>query len=109
MGMPGKLTSAPAKNQLRWRAGCPRAHQRALALHSGQDLLPGIVVHALKSHRQRLIEVDCLVEEIDRALRFALLQSLLAKTRAERQHLESPKVPSAARDHEFHRAEMHIR
>src|SRR5436190_13671579 len=107
--MAGKLTLAPAKNQL-WRGTrSPRAHERPLALHSGEHLLPGVIPHVLERHRQWLIEVDGFVEQIDRALRLALLQPLLTEPGAERQHLQSPEIASTARNHQLHWTEVDIR
>src|SRR5450756_74473 len=108
MGMSGKLTFVRAKNQLLPRARRPRANERPFSLHARENLVPTVVTHVLERHRQRLIEIDRLVEQVNRALRLALLQSLLAEPRAERQHVERAKIAPAARDHELHRAEVHV-
>ena len=84
-------------------------YQRTLALNAWKNLVPGVVAHVLKRDRQRLIEIDVLIEQIDRALRFALPESLLAKARAEWQHLERAEVATSTRDHELHRAEVDVR
>src|SRR5882672_8181970 len=98
MGMPGKLTVASPKNQLLWSARCPGANERAFALHAREHLLPGIVARVLERDTQRLIEIDCLVEEVNRTLGLALLQSLLPEPGAERQDLECAEIAPTARD-----------
>src|SRR5205085_4699584 len=88
---------------------CACANERSLALYPGEDLLPRIVANVLEGDRQRLVEIDRLVEQINCALRFALFQSLLAESRAERQHFEGPKIAAAACYDKLHRTEMDIR
>src|SRR5450759_2375170 len=108
MGMSGKLIFAPAKNQLLRRARRSRANECPFALHARENLLPAVVTHVLERYGQRLIEIDRLVEQVNRALRLALLQPLLAEPGAERQHLERPKIAPATRDDELHRTEVHV-
>src|SRR3954470_7584376 len=100
IGMPGKFASACRKNQLSGRTRRPCAHQGSLALDSRQDLLPAVVANVLESQTERLIEVDRFVKEIDRALGFALPQSLLAEAGAEGQHFERAEIASAAGDNQ---------
>src|SRR6266404_325831 len=107
--MPGKLIVPFTKNQLLRRARCPRANKRAFTLHACEDLFPALVTHILERDGQWLIEINRFVEQINRALRFALFQPLLAESGAERQHLERAKIAPAARDHELHRAEVNVR
>src|SRR6266478_477755 len=107
--MPGKLIVPFTKNQLLRRARCPRANKRPFTLHASEDLFPALVTHILERDGQWLIEINRFVEQINRALRLALFQPLLAESGAERQHLERAKIAPAARDHELHRAEVHVR
>src|ERR1700720_3761023 len=109
MAMTRKLTFARPKNQLLRRARCPGANKRTFTLHARQDLFPAVVTHVLELHGQRLVEIYSVVEQVDRALCFALFQSLLAEPGAEREHLEGAKIAPAAGDPELHRAEVHVR
>src|SRR5215210_6047253 len=89
--------------------GCARPNKRALALDPHEYLLPpAVVAHILKRDRQRLIEVDALVEKINRALGFALSQPLFTEPRGQRQHLQCSEIPPPARDHEVSRTEIDV-
>src|ERR1700680_3558445 len=99
MGMSGKLSLALAKYQLLPRARCPGAHERPFTLDARQDLFPAVVTHILERHAQRLVEIYHIVEQVNRALRLALLQPLLAEAGAERQHFECPKIAPTVGDH----------
>jgi len=71
--MAGKLAFTQPKNQLLTGMRCAGANERSLTLDPSENLLPGVVAHVLESHGQRLIEIDRLVEQIDRALSLTLL------------------------------------
>ena len=65
------------ENLLR-RTRCARPHERSLALDPRQDLFPTVIADVLESHRQGLVEIDRLVEQVNGALGFPLLESLFA-------------------------------
>src|SRR3982074_2162701 len=66
----------------------PRADESFFSLHPSQYLFPVLVAHVLEGNGQRLIEIDCVFEKIDCALRLPLPQALLAEPGAERQHFQ---------------------
>src|SRR5256885_1071843 len=108
MGIAGKLALARPKNQLRGRMRCARANERSLALDTSENLVPGVVADVLERHRERLIQIDRLVEEINRALCLPLLQPLLAESRAQWQNFQRPEIATAARNYKLHRAEVNV-
>jgi len=75
---------------------CARANERSLTLDTSENLVPGVVPDVLERNRERLIQIDRLVEEINRALCLTLLQPLLAEPRAQWQNFQRPEIATAA-------------
>src|SRR5690349_2029014 len=69
-------------------------HQCPLALDQSQRFLPGRASTGLDHDRQRLVHVDGVVEQVERALRIALVESVLPEPRRQGNELDRSEVAS---------------